>query len=166
MGESNFVEFLYRQISMIWTASRLTSRKHSHKAEQHLSVHIYKAKTRASLLHSRKQLNRSQRFHITAYRVTTRRCSMCVYVGGCGCGCMGVWVHLFGDGVGGKKLRIQHFWNIAWLFKKKKKKVALRYHLYTNVHPVNSVPDFIPIIIPKGLHIRLCNKIFYYSKPY
>lgn len=33
-----------------------------------------------------------------------------------------------------------------------------------NMHPVNSVPDFTPIIIPKCLHIRLCNKIFYYMK--
>lgn len=77
-----------------------------------------------------------------------------------------MWVHLFGDGAGGKKLRAEvSISEILPDYLKRKKKVALRYHLYTNEHPANSVPDFIPII-PKGLHIRLCNEIFYYTKPY
>lgn len=129
MGESNFVEFLHRQISMIWAASRLISRKHSHKTEQRLSVHIYKAKIRASLLHLKEQLNRSPWFHITAYRVTTWWCSVCVCLCARVRACM--CVHLFRDRGGWEEAegRSQHFWNIAWLFKKKK--VALCYHLYT-----------------------------------
>lgn len=136
-GTSNLVDFFDRQLSMIWAAPWLTSRRCSQKPGDHFFVYIPKRKHYRPKWLSIESWGSSS---IGGNNFISRKSKNIAEVmrGG-------------GDGRG----ETQRSRNAAT-----KSRVALRYHLYTKFAYCELHPRFHIIM---SLHIRLCNKIFYYT---
>ena len=155
VGESNFVELLHRQISMIWAASSMTARNYSHEQN---GIRLCKSTGLKSELTLTFEKETERWSVIPCYcRVTRWWCCACVRV------CVCAHLHLSGGGRDGKeaeKRRSRHF---EMLPDHSKRKAALHSHLHTQCAPCEFGSSCHTTMIPKVCTSDFITKYFIIS---